>query len=67
MDEAKFYAHTDPKNPGKLPEQGANWQPLKEHLQNTANLTKQFAYKFNAGDWGYIALFQIIWEVSYYA
>lgn len=51
----KFYAHTDPLNPGKTPEQGACWQPLKEHLQNTAYLAKRFADKFNAGDWGYIS------------
>jgi hypothetical protein len=34
-----FYAHTngspDPKD----------WQPLKEHLQNVANLAKQFVEK----------------------
>ena len=56
-----FYAHSLPGRPK------SEWQPLKEHLQNTANLAKQFADKFNAGDWGYIALFQILWEVFYYA
>ena len=50
----KFYAHTDPQNPGKTPEQGAHWQLLEEHLRNTANLAKEFAEKFNAGELGYI-------------
>jgi len=57
----KFYAHTNGSPDRK------DWQPLKEHLENVATLAKQFADKFNAGDWGYIALFQIIREVSYYA
>lgn len=30
--QACFYAHTDPTMPGKLPEEGANWQTLKDHL-----------------------------------
>jgi CRISPR-associated endonuclease/helicase Cas3 len=55
MVENNFYAHTDPNNPGKTPEQGSGWQPLKEHLLNTAELAKQFAQPFNAGNWGYTA------------
>jgi hypothetical protein len=33
----EFYAHTD----GSLDKK--DWQPLKEHLRNVANLAKQFA------------------------
>jgi len=51
----KFYAHTDPNNPGKLPENGARWQELKDHLEGTAKLAKEFAIAFGAGDWGYLA------------
>ena len=40
----EYYAHTngspDPKD----------WQPLKEHLQNTANLAKQFAEEAKPND-----------------
>jgi len=35
----EFYAHTGAKPDRK------DWQPLKEHLQNTANLAKQFAHQ----------------------
>lgn len=35
-----YYTHTDPNNPDKTPEDGADWQILKEHLENTANLAK---------------------------
>ena len=45
----EFYGHTN----GSLAKKG--WQPLKEHLLNVSNLTKTFAEKFNASDWGYIA------------
>lgn len=38
----KFYAHTDPENPGKLSEECARWQELKEHLKGTAMLACQF-------------------------
>lgn len=34
----KFYAHTDPNNPGKLPEDGVNWQPLRNHLESVARM-----------------------------
>jgi len=50
-----FFAHTDPAKPGVTPEQGANWQPLEDHLTNTANLASEFAEAFGAGDWAYIA------------
>ena len=43
-DKPVFFAHTndspDPKD----------WQPLKEHLQNTANLAKQFAQEAKPND-----------------
>jgi CRISPR-associated endonuclease/helicase Cas3 len=51
----EFYAHTDPEEPFTLPEDGANWQPLLNHLQNTAELTRTFAESYNAVDWGYLA------------
>lgn len=50
-----YYAHTDPNQPGKRPEEGASWQRLDEHLKSTAKLARQFAAAFEAGDWGYIA------------
>jgi hypothetical protein len=33
MNKKRFYAHADPNNPGKTPEQGANWQEIKEYNQ----------------------------------
>lgn len=50
-----FYAHTDPGNPGLLPENGGKWHLLKDHLEETAHSAKQFASAFGAGDWGYLA------------
>lgn len=50
-----YYAHTDPEMPGKRPEDGANWQLLEDHLQETAELARKFASQFGAGDWGYVA------------
>jgi hypothetical protein len=38
----EFYAHTN----GSPDRKG--WQPLKEHLQNTAKLGRKFADKLNA-------------------
>ncbi len=55
MDGIKFYAHTDPDMPGTLPEDGANWQLLYEHLEQTADLARKFTSQFNAGNWGYVA------------
>ena len=42
-----YYAHS------KLGEPKENWQTLKEHLTNTAELSGSFAQKFNAGEIGY--------------
>lgn len=53
--QACFYAHTDPTMPGKLPEDGARWQPLKNHLEGTAELAREFSNAFGAGDWGELA------------
>ncbi len=55
MTEKQFYAHTDPKNPDKTPEQGAKWHILKDHLKETAKLAREFTDSFGAGDWGYLA------------
>lgn len=55
MDSSRqYYAHTDPENPGKTPEEGAKWQLLEDHLRGTAELARKFASAFNAGDWGYV-------------
>ncbi|MDO8871183.1 MAG: CRISPR-associated helicase Cas3' [Methanoregula sp.] len=42
-----FYAHTT-KNPDK-----SDWQPLKDHLTNVAELSQRFADDFNAGELAY--------------
>ena len=55
MSEQIFFAHTDPTNPGKTPEQGAKWHILKKHLEETAKLSREFTNVFGAGDWGYLA------------
>lgn len=46
MTAQKFYAHSKPGIPKE------KWQELREHLQNTACLAKEFASVFGAGDWG---------------
>lgn len=51
----RYFAHTDPLNPGKLPENGANWQKLEDHLKDTAKRAEKFASAFNADHWGYLA------------
>jgi len=43
-----FYAHTDPENAGR-------WQLLKDHLEETAKLAKEFGAVFGVGECGYIA------------
>lgn len=56
MGQHVFFAHTDPSHPGKRHgEDGAEWQLLEDHLIGTAELARQFAATFGAGDWGYIA------------
>lgn len=51
----EFYAHTDPNCPGKLPEEGAHWQGLKEHLAGTAENSEKYADVFGSGQWGHVA------------
>lgn len=45
----KFFAHS---LPGRPPEE---WQPLEEHLRKVAEMARQFAEPFGAGDWAYLA------------
>lgn len=44
-----FYAHSLEN------ESVEKWQSLQEHLENVANLSKDFADEFKAGEWGYLA------------
>lgn len=48
-----YYAHNDPN--GLMFEKGGKFHPLKEHLEQTANLAKKYASEFGAGELGYIA------------
>ena len=45
----EYYAHSLEGQPKE------KWQTLKEHLEATANLGRQFADPFRAGDWAYLA------------
>lgn len=45
----KYYAHS---LEGKPP---SEWQPLDEHLNKVAEMSKSFAESFGAGEWGYLA------------
>ena len=45
----KYYAHS---LPGEPPDK---WQPLDEHLKKVAEMARQFAEDFKAGDWSYAA------------
>ncbi len=45
----KYYAHSLKGKPE------SEWQALESHLKNTAELAKQFAESFGAGEWGYWA------------
>ena len=53
MGREEYYAHSDPS--GVRPEEGGRWQPLGEHLEQTAQLARDFAEAFGAGEWGYLA------------
>jgi CRISPR-associated endonuclease/helicase Cas3 len=44
----EYYAHS---LPDKLQE---DWQRLEEHLKNVAEMARDFAEDFGAGDWGRI-------------
>lgn len=51
-----YYAHSDPRHPGKGPETpGARWQLLECHLGEVATLSSDFAKRFESQDWGYLA------------
>jgi HD superfamily phosphohydrolase YqeK len=43
-----FYAHS---KEGEPPEK---WQRLEEHLKNVAEIAREFAKEFGAGEWGYL-------------
>jgi len=43
------YAHS---KEGKPP---SEWQLIEEHLKNVAEMAREFADSFGAGDWGYLA------------
>ena len=46
-----FYAHSDPNNPNKLPDDpGSRWQSLREHLLLVARLSSSFARQMNPND-----------------
>jgi len=45
----QFYAHS---KEGRPPEE---WHCLKDHLKSVAELARQFASDFGAGDWGHLA------------
>ena len=51
-----YYAHTaeDPEG-NRLPESSGKWQLLRTHLENVANLAKQFATPLGAGDEAHLA------------
>ncbi len=44
-----YYAHSTSRR------DRADWQPLRAHLQNVADLARERAAKFGADEWGYIA------------
>jgi CRISPR-associated endonuclease/helicase Cas3 len=46
----EYYAHSKGADSDKC-----TWQPLEEHLKQTAELAKGFAAAWKAGDWGYFA------------
>lgn len=45
----KFYAHSLEGRPED------EWEPLEVHLEQVADLAREFASKFGAGEWGYLA------------
>ena len=45
----KYYAHSLKDKPKE------EWQLLKKHLKNVAELARQFTEFFKAGEWGYLA------------
>jgi hypothetical protein len=47
--QAKYYAHSQEGKPTE------DWHRLEDHLKNVAEMAREFAKDFNAGDWGYLA------------
>jgi len=45
----KYYAHSLPGRPQE------EWQLLEDHLRNVAEMAREFASEFGAGEWGYLA------------
>ncbi len=45
----KYYAHSLPGRPQE------EWQLLEDHLKNVAEMARDFAEAFGAGEWGYLA------------
>jgi hypothetical protein len=43
-----YFAHTGQQA------DGSDWQPLKEHLEQVAQLAQTRAKAFHAGDWAYL-------------
>jgi len=52
----EFYAHS---RDGKPPEE---WHRLEDHLKAVAEMARQFANNFNAGDWPIWLVFRMISE-----
>jgi len=49
-----FYAHSL-QLPDGTPRAESEWEPLADHLRDVATLAKEFADRFGAGEWGYLA------------
>lgn len=47
--EKEYYAHS---KEGKPPR---DWHKLEDHLNEVAEIARDFANDFNAGDWAYLA------------
>ncbi|NWF56088.1 MAG: CRISPR-associated endonuclease Cas3'' [Syntrophaceae bacterium] len=45
----EFYAHSKEGKPRE------EWHRLEDHLKKVAEMAREFANKFQAGDWGYLA------------
>jgi hypothetical protein len=46
---SNYYAHSKEGTPP------SEWQPLDVHLENVAELARDFAEELGAGDWDYLA------------
>jgi hypothetical protein len=52
----QYFAQTLPNKPP------ADWQPVEQHLKETAEKVNEFANAFAAGDWGYLRDFGMIYN-----